>query len=262
MKCEGMWVFWCNARLVDAPVGSDGVKSISEVATLDDSALCPGCSSGMRQVGPLRIPAAGLARSKRVAEFLPSVGFWPSVMIDESVVESIGPSLAGDVELRKVELTGRGKRTMDWYQMIPSGRLPSDGLVHRLMRIIRCGQCGSSWTRYRDPATEAAQTLTETWYHTDALDAAWPKSGVALRPWMTVDAMRDGRPTLRRSPKDGRIISFPGAGLVLDDRAAELFRSLKDRRLEFRASSRPLSAVPAAERAALIELYERDRLDK
>lgn len=218
-----IWKLIHGGSVLDTPAGADGICSISEIATLDDSKACPTCSRGVEQVGRLRIPASALNKQRRIAWVNVGCSF-SEYLIEEGCVSVLPSWLWNDVELREVEQVGRTKPRTRWHQVIPTTIVRTAGFtsVRRVMK--QCSSCGTPWPTER-PGMEPIWPLPPERLPQGerfprgivSLDAAWP--------------FDENGPRLLHSKKDGRIIRFAGMATYFGDDAKHAIEALKDRRL-------------------------------
>lgn len=220
-----IWGMIHDGSDLDTPGGADGICSISEIATLDDSKACPTCSRGVEQVGSLRIPASALNKQRRFAWV--NVGCWfPAYLVEQECVSMLPSWLWKDVELREVVQVGRSKPRTRWYQVIPTTVVRTASFTSAARVMKQCPTCGTSWADAK-PGMEGMWPLPPQRLPKGerfprgivSLDWAWP--------------LDSNGPRLRRSTKDGRILSFAGMSTYFGDEAKAAIETLKDRRLRW-----------------------------
>lgn len=195
---------------IQFPQGSDRKAGVCHLCTVDDSAACGECGAGVRQAGPIRLPASELNRCRVMA----SIWLGPNViwMLTERVITDIEVACGVSVPRREVETTGSASTKEKWWQLVPEWSVPGDEIAeHRSARRV-CGQCGAVWLDAGDDVPGMYFTASRS---------AW---GDRLVPPIVRSPFWDGQ--LNRF-ENGRVIHFPEQAMWLRGDVARLLAARK-----------------------------------
>lgn len=129
-----------GGRTIEFPRGRDDISGVCHLAEFDDSTVCMECGTGVRQVSPMRVPAAELNKCGQIASIqLGANVFW---MLAESLVGELEESCGARLPRRQVDGIGKAVSKSKWWQIVPDWSIPANVVeVHRYRRgpCLKCG---------------------------------------------------------------------------------------------------------------------------